>query len=75
MDNQIDVEAVRARYRALSHAEAMRIATQVGIPKSTANKFRMGYVKEVGAYKLAKINNALVDRAMQAAAAPAQKSV
>jgi hypothetical protein len=62
MDSQIDVESVRARYRAVPYTEAMRIAVEVGVSPSTAQKFRMGHIEEVGASKLAKISNALVNR-------------
>jgi hypothetical protein len=63
MDTQIDVEAVRARFKAVPYVEAMRLATDAGIAPSTAQKFRMGHIVEPGAFKLARLANALAARA------------
>lgn len=59
MDNQIDVEALRATLRAMTRGEVIRIAAAAEVPASTVQKFRGGHINEPGAFKVQALMKAL----------------
>lgn len=46
MQNQIDVEAIRSKLKAMSRAEVMKLATKAGLAHSTIEKFRLNRITE-----------------------------
>lgn len=55
METIIDVEALRARLKALSRADARRVAVGAGLACSTVEKFRLNRIKEPKVSKLEKL--------------------
>lgn len=62
MDTNIDVEALRSRLKALSRAEARRIAIGAGLACSTVEKFRLGLIAEPRLSKLKALQAALASQ-------------
>jgi hypothetical protein len=55
MDSQINVEALRAKLRGMSRAEARKVAVEAGLSCSTVEKFRLGHIHESKMTKLQKL--------------------
>lgn len=62
MDSPIDVEDLRAKLRAMSRAEARKIAIAAGLACSTVEKFRLSHINEPRMSKLQKLSTALSAR-------------
>lgn len=62
MDRQIDVEALRAKLKAMPWAEAMRLADAAKVSRATTTHFRMGRIAELGGFKVQALRDALLQK-------------
>lgn len=59
MDRQIDVEKLRAQLKAMPRARVLELADKASVARSTAEKFRLGHIEELGSFKLERLANAM----------------
>jgi hypothetical protein len=64
MDTSIDVEALRAKLKAMSRAEVRSVAIAAGLACSTVEKFRLDRIAEPRLSKLQKLDAALREKAL-----------
>lgn len=70
MDKPVDdIEAVRSELRALPRRVVIGLAIKASVAPSTADKFRMGHITELGSFKFAALKKALEEHKLSKVAA------
>lgn len=70
MDKPITaVEALRSKLKELPRKRVLEIADAAGVPRPTVEKFRLGWITELGASKAERLQNALALADLEAKAA------
>lgn len=60
MENTIPAaEALRSKLKELPRKKVLPIADAAGVPRSTVEKFRLGWIKELGSIKFERLKNAV----------------